>query len=206
MKKCLIIDDHFLIRSGIRILFTDMYQLVQISEAHDSETAMNLLSQFSYDIIILDIHLQDSDGFALITFIKKKYPSAKVLIFSMSPEQLYAIRFINAGANGFINKSAPIEEIRFAIDRVLNNKKYLSDNIWAELAGGEINRKDKLFDLLSPREFEIVFLLLEGKATSHIAKNLSLGLSTICTHKKRIFTKLKVVNLIELKELSNFYI
>ena len=206
MKKFLLIDDHLVVRAGIKMLLTDMYKDVEISEAEDGDSAMALLKEGTYDLITMDVQMPNTDSFALIEHVKKEYPNAKVLMFSMSPESIYAIRFVKAGAKGFISKSAPLEEMKIAIEKVLNDKKYFSEEVLMDLTEGDAGKKNNLFDLLSPREFEIVQMLLSGKTISRIAADLSLGLSTVGTHKGRIFQKLKVTNLLELKELSNSFI
>ena len=206
MKKFLLIDDHLVVRSGIKMLLTDMFKDVEISEAENGNSALELLKEATYDLITMDVQMPNTDSFALMEFIKKTYPKAKVLMFSMSPESIYAIRFIKAGAKGVISKSAPLEEMKIAIEKVLNDKKYFSEEVLMELTEGDAGGNNNLFDLLSPREFEIVQMLLNGKTISHIAADLSLGLSTVGTHKGRIFQKLKVSNLLELKELANSYI
>ena len=205
MKKFLLIDDHMVVRSGIKLLLTDMFKDVEISEAENGNSALELLKKATYDLITMDVQMPNTDSFALMEFIKKEYPKAKVLMFSMSPESIYAIRFIKAGAKGFISKSAPLEEMKTAIEKVMNDKKYFSEEVLMELTEGDAGGNNNLFDLLSPREFEIVQMLLNGKTISHIAADLSLGLSTVGTHKGRIFQKLKVSNLLELKELANSY-
>ena len=206
MKKFLLIDDHLVVRSGIKMLLTDMFKDVEISEAENGNSALELLKEAAYDLITMDVQMPNTDSFALMEFIKKEYPKARVLMFSMSPESIYAIRFIKAGAKGFISKSAPLDEMKTAIEKVMNDKKYFSEEVLMELTEGDAGGNNNLFDLLSPREFEIVQMLLNGKTISHIAADLSLGLSTVGTHKGRIFQKLKVSNLLELKELANSYI
>ena len=124
----------------------------------------------------------------------------------MSPESIYAIRFIKAGAKGVIGKSAPLEEKKTSFDKVMTDKKYFSEEVLMELTEADAASNDNLFKLLCPREFEIVQMLLNGKTISHIAVDLSLGLSTVITHKERIFQKLKIINLPELKELTSSYI
>ena len=206
MKKFLLIDDHLVVRSGIKMLLTDMFKDVEITEAENGNSAKELLKDATYDLITMDVQMPNTDSFALMEYVKKEYPKAKVLMFSMSPESIYAIRFIKAGAKGFISKSAPLEEMKTAIEKVMNDKKYFSEEVLMELTEGDAGGNNNLFDLLSPREFEIVQMLLNGKTISYIAADLSLGLSTVGTHKGRIFQKLKVSNLLELKELANSYI
>ena len=206
MKKFLLIDDHTVVRSGIKLLLTDIYKDVNIQEAKDGESALQLLQNDTYDLVTLDIQMPQTDTYSLMELIKKQYPDLKVLVFSMSPESIYAVRFIKAGAKGFISKDAPLEEITTAIDKVLNGKKYFSEELLNLLAEGNTTETNSNpFSTLSAREFEIVSMLLTGKTISAIAADLSLSLSTVGTHKGRIFTKLKVINLLELKELSRSF-
>lgn len=206
MKNFLLIDDHVVVRSGIKTLLSGLYPDAEVDEAKDGETAMAHLKQSKYDLVMLDIRMPNTDTFSLMEFFKQEYPSLKVLVFSMSPENIYALRFIKAGARGFLNKDAPLEEIKKAIDLVLNEKKYISEELLFALAEGQVPGVDTSpFNALSSREFEIVALLLQGKTISSIAADLHLGISTVGTHKSRIFGKLKVSNLLEMKELANSY-
>ena len=124
----------------------------------------------------------------------------------MSAESIYAKRFLKAGAKGFLSKDAPIDEIKKAINLVLNNRKYISDSLASALAEESItDTPSNPFNQLSPREFEIVTLLLSGQTISDIAKLLNLQVSTVGTHKARLFDKLNVVNLLELKAIATSY-
>lgn len=206
MKKFLIIDDHVVVRSGIKILLSDIYKQSEIHEAQDGDSALANLKANSYDLVMLDIQMPKTDTFGLMEYFRVKYPDLKVLMFSMSPENIYAKRFLKAGARGFISKDAPLEEIKKAIDTVLNGRKYISDAMIDMLAEGEGKEQDtNLFNTLSAREFEIVSLLLSGQSLSSIAGTLHLQVSTVGTHKARIFEKLNVANILELKELANTY-
>jgi len=206
MKKFLLIDDHVVVRSGIKILLSEIYKPSQIDEAHDGDSALAKVKENSYDLVMLDIQMPNTDTFGLMEYFRVKYPNLRVLVFSMSPENIYAKRFLKAGAKGFISKDAPLEEIKKAINQVLNNGRYISESMIETLAESAGKEKDgNLFNTLSAREFEIVSLLLNGQTVSHIANTLHLQVSTIGTHKARIFEKLKVTNILELKELANTY-
>ncbi|MCP9750393.1 response regulator transcription factor [Ferruginibacter sp. HRS2-29] len=206
MKKFLLIDDHVVVRSGIKVLLSEIYKPSQIDEAHDGDSALARLKESSYDLVMLDIQMPHTDTFGLMEYFKIKYPELRVLIFSMSPENIYAKRFLKAGAKGFISKDAPLEEIKKAINQVLQNSRYISEAMLESLAESSGAAKDtNLFNTLSAREFEIVSLLLAGQTISNIANTLSLQVSTVGTHKARIFDKLKVTNILELKELANSY-
>ncbi|MDB5203171.1 MAG: hypothetical protein JWQ27_2580 [Ferruginibacter sp.] len=206
MKKFLLIDDHVVVRSGIKILLSEIYKPSQIDEAHDGDSALSKVRENSYDLVMLDIQMPNTDTFGLMEYFRVKYPELRVLIFSMSPENIYAKRFLKAGARGFISKDAPLEEIKKAINLVLNNSRYISEamiDMLAESSGKD--KDDNLFNTLSAREFEIASLLLNGQTISGIANTLHLQVSTIGTHKARIFDKLKVSNILEMKELANTY-
>jgi two-component system invasion response regulator UvrY len=206
MRKYLIIDDHVVIRTGIKFLLFDKYQPAEIHEASDGETALEQLKSNSYDLIIMDIQMPNTDSMGLMEFIKQEYPDAKVLVYSMSAEKIYARRFIKAGAMGFLSKDAPLQEITKAIDVILNNRKYISDTMADLLAEDTYQKKQSNpFDNLSKREFEIAKLLLGGQTLTDISHTLKIQTSTVGTHKQRLFEKLSVTNLLELKELATTY-
>lgn len=206
MQKFLLIDDHVVVRSGIKLLIANIYAESEIHEAKDGETALELVKNNQYDFVMLDVQMPNTDSFALMESFKANYPALKVLVFSMNSENIYALRYIKAGAKGFISKEAPMDEVRKAIDLVLNGKKYISEEMLFVLAeGNSTSAESNPFNSLSAREFEIVSMLLNGKTISVIAADLKLGISTVGTHKGRIFTKLKVTNLLELQDLANSF-
>ena len=206
MKRFLLIDDHVVVRSGLKFILSDLFKPCEIDEAEDGDMAVAILKERKYDLVMLDIKMPNTNSIQLMEYFKITYPSLKVLIFSMNSESIYAKRFLRAGAQGFVNKDAPLDEVVKAINQVLSGKKYISETMIELLAEfGISNKEEVLFNSLSPREFEIVSLLLKGDSLSHIAKSLNLQTSTVGTHKARIFEKLKVNNLLELKELSNMY-
>lgn len=206
MKRFLLIDDHVVVRSGLKFILSDLFKPCEIDEAEDGDSAVAILKKQQYDLVMLDIKMPNTNSIQLMEYFKITYPTLKVLIFSMNSESIYAKRFLRAGAQGFVNKDAPLDEVVKAINQVLSGKKYISETMMELLAEfGISNKEEVLFNSLSPREFEIVSLLLKGDSLSHIAQSLNLQTSTVGTHKARIFEKLKVTNLLELKELSNMY-
>jgi two-component system, NarL family, invasion response regulator UvrY len=206
LKKFLLVDDHVIVRSGIKLLLSEVYNQSEIHEASDGDTAIEKLKTDSYDLIMLDIQMPKTDTFGLMEYIHIKYPSAKVLMFSVSAENTYARRFMKAGAYGFVSKESPLEEIIKAINLVLNDRKYISESLAFKIAEDSFaGRSDNPFNKLSPREFEIVSLLLSGQTVSDISQSLNIQTSTVGTHKARLFEKLKVSNILELKELATAY-
>jgi len=206
VKKFLIVDDHVIVRSGIKFLLAEIYQPSEIYEAADGDSATQKLKEHDYDLIMLDIQMPKTDSFGLMEYIHIKYPKAKVLVFSVSAENTYARRFMKAGAYGFVSKEAPLEEIIKAINLVLNDRKYISESLAYKIAEDSFaGRSDNPFNKLSPREFEIVSLLLSGQTVSDISQSLNIQTSTVGTHKARLFEKLSITNILELKELATVY-
>ncbi|MEP7236353.1 MAG: response regulator transcription factor [Ferruginibacter sp.] len=206
MKKFLLVDDHVVVRSGIKILLADIYNPCQIYEAMDGDSALEKLKEQEFDLIILDIQMPNTDTLGLMEYIHITYSQAKVLMFSMSAENIYAKRFMKAGAFGFISKEAPLEEITRAISIILGGKKYISESLAEKLAEDSFSGKSaNPFNELSPREFEIVTLLLDAKTVTEISHSLNIQTSTVGTHKARLFEKLGVTNILELKEMATTY-
>ena len=206
MPKYFIIDDHVVTRTGMKFLLFEKYSPADIYEAYNGETAMQLLSEHQYGLVIMDIQMPNTDTLGLMEHIKEIYPDTKVLIYSMSAEKVYAKRFIRSGAMGFLSKDSPLLEITKAIDTVLNNKYYISEAIAETLAQDSYSKKaSNPFDDLSKREFEIAKLLLSGQTLTGISQMLNIQTSTVGTHKHRLFEKLAVSNLLELKELATTY-
>lgn len=206
MKKFLLVDDHVVVRSGVKILLADLYTSSEIYEAMNGESAIAKLKEREYDLVLLDIQMPNTDTLGLMEYINVTYPHAKVLMFSMSAENIYAKRFMKAGAYGFVSKEAPLEEITKAITTILGGKKYISEALAQKLAEDSYSGKSgNPFNELSPREFEIVSLLLEGKTVTEISQVLNIQTSTVGTHKARLFEKLGVENILQLKELATTY-
>lgn len=206
MRKFLLVDDHVVVRSGIKILLADIYDPCEIHEAMNGDTAIAKLKDNQYDLILLDIQMPHTDTLGLMEYIRITYPAAKVLMFSMSAENIYAKRFMKAGAFGFISKEVPLDEITRAINIILNGKKYISETLAEKLAEDSFSGKSgNPFNELSPREFEIVSLLLDGKTVTGISQALNIQTSTVGTHKARLFEKLGVDNILKLKELATSY-
>ena len=206
MKKFLLIDDHVVVRSGIKGLLTELYKPCEVDEAEDSDSAIEKLKQYDYDLVMMDIQIPKNDMLGLMEFVHVRYPKAKVLIFSMSSENIYAKRFLKAGAKGFLSKDSSLDIITKAVNLVLNDRKFISDTLAEALAEESLSDAPaNPFDKLSLREFEIASLLLSGQTLSDISKSLNLQASTVGTHKARAFEKLGVGNLLELKELAESY-
>ena len=206
MKSFLLIDDHEIIRSGVKNVLTELFNPCEVFEAKDEKTALEQLKLRTYDLIIMDVQMPDTDTSGLMNYINTKFPEAKVLIFSMTAENIYAKRYLKAGAMGFVTKSSGLTELKKAIDMVLSNQIYVTNNLLEQLVidlGS--NKTYDPFEKLSGREIEIVNLLTSGKSITEIAETLALAISTVGTYKARLFEKLEISNIVELIEMWRIY-
>jgi two-component system, NarL family, invasion response regulator UvrY len=206
MRKFLLVDDHAVVRSGLKLFISSLYINSEIDEAPDGDVAFKKIKSKDYDLVILDIHMPNTDTTGLITNILSFKPSLKILVFSMGTEGVYAKRYLKLGVKGFLNKECPTEEISKAIDTILQSKRYLSEDLIEKLTNDSVSdRSDNPFNELSNRELEIALLLLNGKSVGEIVELLHIQNSTVGTHKARIFEKLQVGNVIDLRELAKIH-
>ena len=203
MKNFLVIDDHEVVRAGIKTVFRDMFPSCRIHEASNETSAVTQIKQQRFDLVIMDTQMPDTNSFGLLEYMHANHHKEKVLVFSMCEESVYAKRFLKAGAMGFVSKSAGLTILRQSITRVLNGRKYVSEKL-AEQLVSEIGNVDvdNPFDKLSRREFEIVSQLLRGKTVGRISAMLAINTNTVTTHKTRAYNKLGIKNLLELVELG----
>jgi len=175
----------------------------QVDETDSGAEALELLKKKEYDICLLDLNIPKTDTMDLLRQVRNYPNPVKVLVVSMNNEDVYALNVMKYGAMGFISKANGYDEIKAAILKVLNGKKYMSEKVISFLIETETERLEvNPFGRLSERELEIAKLICEGFPTKAIALKTSLQLSTISTYKSKIFEKLQVKNTIELFELS----
>jgi two-component system, NarL family, invasion response regulator UvrY len=204
-KRFLVVDDHTLIRSALNSIIKETYTNAVIQELADGTGIIEKLAGTSYDLIIMDIQMPNCETLWFINYIHVNYPAIPVLVYSMTAENIYALRVLKAGAKGFVSKESSTEELKKAIDLALYGKIYLSQAITEAVSAETFKKTDTPFTTLSPREFQIAVLLLAGNIVSEISKMLAIRNSTVGTHKGHIYQKLKVSNLLELKKLSDIY-
>jgi len=206
MKRILIADDHFIVRSGVHFLIKEAFWDAEIDECSNGDHAYLKIDSTEYDLVIMDISMPGTDSINLLKKILVRRPELKILILTMSSEDSYATKYMQLGVRGFINKEAGESDIRRAITTILNDKKYVSPRL-REIGVREVNEggPGSPLDVLSVREQEILPLILEGKNVTEIASILSCHTSTVGTHKARILQKLGVSNVIELKKMVQLF-
>lgn len=203
MKRILLIDDHSIVRQGMKYVIKSIIAQAEIFNADDVKSAIELIKTSAVDFIFLDISFPDQNiSTTTVELMKHILPNAKITIFSAMDEEIYASRFIKAGADGFINKLSSDEELFFALDYFFKNGRYISENIKSKIIDDYLNKKtSSQISLLSDKELEVSQFIIKGYSTSSIAKTMNLKKSTISTYKKRIYEKLEISNIAELFEI-----
>jgi len=203
IKKILIVDDHFIVRSGMSLLLENELDDVQVFEANDFPEALVEFGKICFDLVILDINLPGGKQHHMIEDLRNIQKYIKILIFSAHDEDIYAFRYIQAGANGYLNKLSDSDTIVKAVKTVLEAGKYISIDILDKFIAFSQNKRESRNPLeeLTQREFEIAELLVKGFGNLEIANELDIKMTTVSTHKLNIFKKIQITNIIELSEL-----
>lgn len=208
--RVLIVDDHPIVREGLRALISQQTDLEVCGEAESVDEAMDLVDSTQPDIAVIDISLKGSDGLELIRRIKERHGSVRMLVSSMHDESMYARRSLRAGAMGFVSKENAGRQIIDAIRRVLDGRIYLSQEMSEQLISRMLKRGDKPGTLsvesLSDREFEVFRWIGHGLTTREIADRLHLSVKTVETYRQRIRQKLDLRNGAELAHRASQWV
>jgi two-component system invasion response regulator UvrY len=204
----LIADDHSIVRYGTSLVVKEVLPAGNVREATNFEQLLKLLDTVTFDLLVLDINIPGGNNLQMIDVIRLRQPGIKILVFSGYDEQLYALRYLQAGADGYVVKQAPEGELKTAIQTIMNNDKYISPLIKQHLIKGLGNASaasQNPLSSLSNREMEVMHQLIKGASVAEISNALSLQISTISTYKSRIFEKMEVNNIVELVEKVKLY-
>lgn len=195
----LVADDHKIITQSLSLIIKSIVPNAEVQQVNKLRDVLKTLALKPMSMLVLDISFPDGITLQIIPTIKSLYPDLKILIFSGHEEELFALRYINAGANGFISKLSSEEEIENAIISVFNKGKYLSSKVKELIEESYFTKKNSnVIEKLSDRELEIANLMVEGLGNTQISDKLNLQKSTVSTYKTRIFEKLNVNNISEL--------
>lgn len=206
--KILIADDHSVVRHGTRLIIEEILPEVKVVEAGTVAQMTNILKNDRFDLLILDINMPGGNSIQMVDVARLKQPDIKILIFSAYDERLYATRYMQAGANGYLHKHTSEPTVRKAILDVLENGHYVSDSLKNHVFQSIINKSaatENPITLLSNREIEVAELLVQGLGGIEISSTLNIQTTTVSTYKKRIFEKMGVNNLPELIEKFKYY-
>ncbi|NNM81695.1 MAG: response regulator transcription factor [Burkholderiales bacterium] len=196
MIRILLVDDHTILREGLKQILADCHDMVVGGEADNGHDALSKIREDEWGVVVLDMSIPGRSGIELIRLIKAEKPRLPILILSMHKEDQYAVRTLRAGASGYLSKDSASGQLVFAIRKVASGGIYLSPGTAEKLAFSFRQESDALpHTLLSDREYQIFLLLVHGKNISEIAEELHLSVKTVSTHKTRILQKMGVDNL-----------
>jgi two-component system invasion response regulator UvrY len=204
----LIIEDHEVVTAAIELILMENFPKARFRKAGSFPKGTRMLSEDpAADLIILDVDIPGGESYKMIETLRNIQANVKVMIFTGQDEDPHAIRFLKAGANGFLSKNAPLEQCAVAVKLILGGKKYVSDSVQEMITSSFFDKtagaQESGDSALSPRETEVMELLLLGKWTKDIANELNLNPTTVSTHKARIFQKMDVTNVIDLYKKLN---
>ena len=197
--KIMLVDDHAIVRQGIRQLLLNHAVAREVVEADSGAQALASLDTDPFDIVLLDISLPDMNGVEVLKRLKRRQPRTPVMMFSMYPEDQYAVRSLKAGASGYLSKTVTASQMIEAIRQVAAGRKYVSPALAEALADYVSFDSDQLpHEKLSDREYQTLCMLASGKRLTDIAHALSLSVKTVSVYRARLLEKMKLNNNAEL--------
>jgi DNA-binding NarL/FixJ family response regulator len=203
--RIMLVDDHDMIRSGLRVLLEGEPGVSVVGEASNGREAVDLIKQLAPDIVVMDLGMPDLNGIDATRQAVANQPRLKVIGLSANTDDRFAIEMLRVGAVGFVAKVAAFEELRTAIRAVMNNKVYFSPSVIAQVAAraGDGNSNPRsAFVALSAREREVLQLIAEGRPTKQVASQLGVSVKTAETHRRNVMLKLNIESVAELTKYA----
>jgi two-component system, NarL family, invasion response regulator UvrY len=190
MYRVLLVDDHAIVRKGLRAILDDRFAGIEVAEASSGDEALAALTH-PFDAVILDLSMPGRSGMDLLSEIKHRHPKLPVLIMSLHGEEQFAVRALRAGASGYLTKSAAPEQLINAFERIVRGGRYISETVAERLAasaaGGDPGAPH---DRLSQREFEVMRGIASGESVGEIAERMHLSAKTVSTYRARLLDKM----------------
>jgi len=197
--RVLLADDHAIVRAGLKGILADTGDIEVAGEAANGQEVLARVSAQDFDVAVLDMSMPGRNGIELIKLVKREKPKLRILVLSMHSEEQYAVRALKAGASGYLSKESAADELVAAIRRIAGGGAYVTPETAERLALGAAPRAEAAaHTLLSDREFQVFQMIARGASVSEIARELSLSVKTISTHKTRIMDKMGLANQAEL--------
>jgi len=199
MIRVLLADDHAIVRAGLKEILADTGDIEVAGEAGNGQEVLARVSAQDFDVAVLDMSMPGRNGIELIKLVKLEKPKLRILVLSMHSEEQYAVRALKAGASGYLSKESAADQLVAAIRRIAGGGAYVTPETAERLALGAAPRAEAAaHTLLSDREFQVFRMIARGAAVGEIARELSLSVKTISTHKTRILEKMGLANQAEL--------
>lgn len=197
--RILIVDDHAIVREGLKQILAEVDDLTVAGEADCSRYALQMARREPWDLVLMDISMPDRNGLETLELMKKEHPGIQVLMLSMHRETQYAVRALKTGAAGYLNKQSAPDQLIDAIRLVASGKKYISPEVAQELASQVSGERDGLpHEGLSNREYQTLCMIASGLPVSAIADQLALSVKTISMYRARLLKKMQLKNNAEL--------
>jgi len=202
VAKILLVDDHEIIRTGLRTLVQREPDLAVVGEASEGRMAVRQVHELAPDIVVMDLTMPHLNGIDATRQAVSARPSIKVIGLSASGDDRMIVEMLRAGAVGYVNKTSAAAELIDAIRTVLKGSFYFSPDIIARIAADNDEHPDSAFDRLSPREREVLQLIAEGKATKEVAAMLRVSIKTAETHRRNLMDKLHIDSVADLTKYA----
>lgn len=203
MINVLLVDDHDLVRLGIKRLLADAKGITVIGEAETGEEAIKLAKELSPNIILLDANMPGIGGLEACRRIIRQNPDIKIIALTVHSDEPYPSRFLQAGASGYLTKGTGVNEMVKAIRQVNSGQRYISAEIAQQLALKPFDMdKDSPFDILSEREMQVMLMITAGDKVQYISDTLCLSPKTVNSYRYRLFDKLEIDNDVSLTHLA----
>ena len=203
--RVMLVDDHAVVRAGIKRLLEQESQFSVVAEAESGERAYTLFGEFLPDVCVMDISMPGMGGLEAIKKIIARYPNAKLLVLSMHENAAFANQAIKAGAKGYLAKNGLAEELINALESVIKNQLYINANIAQKIAVESHSKQQDLLQQLTAREFEIFRMLCEGVEINQIGNTLNISIKTVANYQTTIKQKLGIHNTVEMVRLAIRY-
>lgn len=199
MIRIAIVDDHAVVRAGLRHFFAEQMDLQVVAEATNGREALDIVRRGEVDVMVMDISMPDQSGVDALAAIRVRAPDLPVLILSGFPEEHYATTLLRQGASGYLNKDCDPEEIVRAIRTVYRGRKYITAGVAEQLAEG-LNRGSEQppHHQLSARELQVFLRLARGETIGHMATSMNLSVKTVSTYRTRVMEKMVLASNSEL--------
>ena len=202
----LLADNHSVVRKGFSLIIEELVDKPIIYHSSSIAETIQIIKKNKIDILILDINFPKGNNTDIVSEIREINLEIKILMFSAIEEDIYALRYINAGANGFLNKTSSEMEMKEAVSTFIQTGKYFSPNIKEKILDKFMNKKNlNPLEKLSDREMEIALLYIKGYGNLEISLMKMIQPTTVSTYKKRIFEKLHIDNIVSLIDIFNSY-
>ena len=203
-KQILLADDHVIIRRGMKVLMDNFFRREIIIEADSTLQILAALKEHPITHMILDMQLQDANVIEILPQLRTMYPNIPILIYTMSSEDIFGSRMLQMGAQSFLSKQSDEQEVIKALDLFFQGKPYVSAHL-QELMNQSNNTHANPLLSLSDRELSVLNRLLKGETVKEISQQLDIKATTVATYKARIFEKLSISNIIDLRTISELY-